>query len=249
MCIAGLEPGAALSEQFTHEDVEAMEQAGIAQISLETIVSYRQAHEVSFISETQLPTELATFRLRHYQEIASQQPYLVLQLGEIQAEGQAPLLRLHSACMTGDIFGSQRCDCQAQLHAALEAIAREGAGLLIYLPQEGRGIGISAKLQAYLLQEQGYDTLEANIRLGYPIDAREYSSALEILHELGLKRVRLLTNNPEKVEALEKEGLEVERVALETEPTESNREYLETKHRRMGHQFTTLRTELPGRER
>ena len=240
LSIAGLEPGAAMSTVLTQEEIEQIQQANIAHISLEAIVSYRQAHQVSFISEVLLPTELATFRLRHYQEISSRQPYLALLLGDLQASEKAPLLRLHSACLTGDIFGSQRCDCQAQLHASLAAIAHEGSGVLLYLPQEGRGIGISAKLQAYVLQEQGYDTLEANTRLGYPVDARDYSVAVEILHELGLSNVRLLTNNPEKVHALERGNFTVERVALETTPTENNLVYLQTKFLRMGHQLDHL---------
>ncbi|HTK06161.1 MAG TPA: GTP cyclohydrolase II [Ktedonobacteraceae bacterium] len=240
LSIAGLEPGAVMSELLTQKAIAQIEQTNIAQISLDAIVAYRQTHQVSFISEVILPTALATFRLRHYQEIASRQPYLALLLGDLQASQQAPLLRLHSACLTGDIFGSQRCDCQAQLHAALAAIANEGRGLLLYLPQEGRGIGISAKLQAYVLQEQGYDTLEANTRLGYPVDARDYSSAVEILHELGLSHVRLLTNNPEKVQALQRGNFTVERVALETTPTEDNLTYLQTKVLRMGHQLEHL---------
>ncbi len=244
LCIAGLEPGAAMSTVLTHEIIEQIQQTGIAHISLEAIIAYRQAHQVSFISEVLLPTAFATFRLHHYQEIATRQPYLALVLGDLQTAQPAPLLRLHSACLTGDIFGSQRCDCQAQLHAAMAAIAQEGCGLLLYLPQEGRGIGLSAKLQAYLLQEQGYDTLEANTRLGYPIDARDYSSAIEILHELGLSHVRLLTNNPEKIQALREGGLFVERVALETPPTENNLTYLQTKLQRMGHQLTNLQEHL-----
>jgi 3,4-dihydroxy 2-butanone 4-phosphate synthase / GTP cyclohydrolase II len=245
LSIAGLEPGAAMSALLTPEEIERVRQTNIAHISLEAIVSYRQIHQVSFISEVVLPTPLATFRLRHYQEIASRQPYLALLLGELDASEKAPLLRLHSACLTGDIFGSQRCDCQAQLHASLATIAQEGRGLLLYLPQEGRGIGISAKLQAYVLQEQGYDTLDANTRLGYPVDARDYGTAIEILHELGLNKVRLLTNNPEKVQVLEKGHFTVERVALETMPNESNLVYLQTKFLRMGHQLKHVLDQNP----
>ena len=175
----------------------------------------------------------------HYREIASGLDYLALLLGEVR-EDTPTLLRLHSACMTGDLFGSQRCDCQAQLHAAMRAIAAEGHGALLYLPQEGRGIGLAAKLQAYGLQEQGYDTVEANEHLGYPADARNYQSAVEILRDLGITSARLLTNNPAKIQALHEHGINVERMPLETSPTGNNRYYLQTKRQRFGHLFTEL---------
>ncbi|HEU5376060.1 MAG TPA: GTP cyclohydrolase II [Ktedonobacteraceae bacterium] len=191
---------------------------------------------IRLISEVQLPTALALFRLRHYEESETGQAYLALLLGDLQASAdQPPLVRLHSACATGDIFGSLRCDCQAQMHAALRAIAGEGRGLLLYLPQEGRGIGLTGKLQAYELQEQGYDTVEANEHLGYPADARDYTATIAILQEMQLTRMRLMTNNPAKIEALRASGLHIERVSLEIPPTERNRFYLQTKHRRLGH--------------
>ncbi|MBO0796150.1 MAG: GTP cyclohydrolase II, partial [Ktedonobacteraceae bacterium] len=140
-----------------------------------------------------------------------------------------------SACTTGDIFGSRRCDCQAQLHTSLQAIARAGRGILIYLPQEGRGIGLSAKIQAYALQDQGDDTVSANERLGYPIDARDYTGALAILRDLALTHVRLLTNNPLKIQALCDGGIQVERVPLEITATRDNLIYLNTKQQRLGH--------------
>jgi len=202
---------------------------------------------VSYITETHLPTAEATFRLRHYQEIETGLPYLALTLGDLRNEQlRPPLLRLHSACMTGDIFGSQRCDCQAQLHTALHAIASEKRGVLLYLPQEGRGIGLAAKLQAYVLQDQGYDTLEANEKLGYPVDARSYDSAVEILHDLGLRQVRLLTNNPRKLQAVAEGGIGVERVPLEILPTSTNAFYLRTKHQQMGHMLSIFAAEETG---
>ncbi|QBD83328.1 GTP cyclohydrolase II [Ktedonosporobacter rubrisoli] len=204
-------------------------------MTVDAVARYRQEHRVSFITETHLPTSLATFQLRHYQEVATGLPYLALLLGDMHQEGNVPLLRLHSACATGDIFGSQRCDCQAQLHAAMVEIAREGRGVLLYLPQEGRGIGLGGKLQAYALQEQGFDTIEANELLGYPADARDYSTALEILRDLGLQRVRLLTNNPDKLQALQAGGIQAKRVPLEITPGASNLDYLQTKQRRFGH--------------
>jgi 3,4-dihydroxy 2-butanone 4-phosphate synthase/GTP cyclohydrolase II len=211
-------------------------------ISMSEIEDYRRTHHVSFISETNLPTTFATFRLRHYQEIATSQPYLALYLGDLSQGEQPPLVRLHSACATGDILGSQRCDCQAQLHAALREIAREGRGLLLYLPQEGRGIGLTAKLQAYLLQDQGLDTIAANEQLGYPVDARDYASAAEILHNFALKRIRLLTNNPQKIHEISASGIAVERVPLEIAPTDSSEFYLRTKYERLGHLFNAFPT-------
>ncbi|HEY1352010.1 MAG TPA: GTP cyclohydrolase II [Ktedonobacteraceae bacterium] len=188
------------------------------------------------LSEIQLPTREALFRLRHYEECASGEAYLALLLGSLNGSLECPpLLRLHSSCVTGDIFGSQRCDCQAQMHAALEAIAGEGRGVLLYLPQEGRGIGLAGKLQAYRLQEQGYDTVDANRHLGYPADARSYTTAVAILQDLRIQRARLMTNNPEKIAALQAHGIGVERIPLEIAPTTSNFAYLQTKRKRMGH--------------
>lgn len=251
MRLAGLEPGAVICEILDEQGeaargaklLEMARRWNVGMLSVEAIARYRRSHHLSLVSESSLPTPEATFRLRHYREIESGCDYLALLLGEMR-EREQTLLRLHSACMTGDLFGSQRCDCQAQLHAALHAIAAEGHGLLLYLPQEGRGIGLSAKLQAYRLQERGYDTIEANEHLGYPADARTYESAIEILRDLGVTSVRLLTNNPAKIESLRAQGLSVERVALETAPTDSNQYYLQTKRQRFGHWLNSL-PELP----
>lgn len=251
MRIAGLEPGAVICEILAEDGhaargerlLEMARDWNLGLLTVEAIAQFRTTHHVSRVSETSLPTPEATFRLLHYREFETNLDYLVLLLGEVQDHPQ-PLLRLHSACTTGDIFGSQRCDCQAQMHAALHTIAAEGHGVLLYLPQEGRGIGLSAKLQAYGLQEQGYDTIEANERLGYPADARTYHSAVEILHDLGLKSARLLTNNPAKIQALRDHGLSIERVALEIPPTGTNRHYLQTKRQRFGHLLANM-TETP----
>ncbi|GCE16179.1 GTP cyclohydrolase II [Tengunoibacter tsumagoiensis] len=239
--IAGLEAAAIVGQVINSDSVQA------ALISVQSIQRYRQEHLVSLLTEIQLPTALATFRLRHYQELATEEPYLALLLGEssaLQDPAHPPLLRVHSSCVTGDLFGSQRCDCQAQMHTALQEIAHEGRGIFLYLPQEGRGIGLAGKLQAYLLQEQGADTIEANQKLGYPVDARNYRCALEILLDLGIKSARLLTNNPEKIQALEQGGITIERVALETRPTSTNLQYLFTKQQRMGHVFSRLDARL-----
>ena len=185
---------------------------------------------VRLLSETQLPTHEALFRLRYYEESASGDAYLALLLGDFeQGQENPPLLRLHSGCTTGDIFGSQRCDCQAQMHTALRVIA-----------QEGRGIFLAGKLQTYKLQEQGYDTVDANQYLGYPVDARSYVTAVAILQEMHITHARIMTNNPEKIAALQTQGIRAERVPLEIAPTASNIAYLQTKRERMGHLLSSL---------
>lgn len=248
MYLAGLEPGAIVCEVLNNrgeaargeELCELAETWGIGILTVATLHRYRQEHLVSFVAETQLPTAEANFRLHHYRDTRTHQDYLALILGDL-SEG-APLVRLHSACMTGDIFGSQRCDCQAQMQTALQRIAADGRGLLLYLPQEGRGIGLAGKLQSYVLQEQGYDTVEANEQLGYPADARSYAGALAILHHLKLQSVRLMTNSPRKIQALIEGGITVERVPLEIAPSEHNGAYLHAKLQQMGHLFTILPT-------
>ena len=153
-------------------------------------------------------------------------------------DGDATLVRVHSECLTGDVFGSKRCDCGGQLHQAMERISKEGRGVLLYMRQEGRGIGLDAKIRAYKLQEQGYDTVEANLKLGYGSDLREYGIGAQILVDLGVKTIRLLTNNPKKVVGLDGYGLEiVEQVPITTSSNPHNEKYLETKKKKMGHLF------------
>jgi 3,4-dihydroxy 2-butanone 4-phosphate synthase/GTP cyclohydrolase II len=251
MRFAGLIPGAVICEVLTSTGEAARGEAlydlaqqwNIGIITVEAITRYHQKHLVTRVADTQLPLPEAQFKALAYQEINAQRQYIALTLGNIDdTQPEAPLVRLHSACATGDIFGSLRCDCQAQLHASLHAIAAAEQGLLIYLPQEGRGIGLAAKLQAYALQDQGFDTIEANEKLGYPIDARDYSIAIEILRDLNISRVRLLTNNPKKIQALTNAGISVERVPLEIQPTTDNVRYLQTKLERMGHILTPCHT-------
>lgn len=253
MRIAGLEPGAAICEVLDSDGeaargqtlIEMAEQWQIGIITVDDIARYRQEHYVHLVAETQLPTQDATFQLRDYQDSVTGQHYLALFLGDSTDNLDNPLLlRLHSACATGDIFGSQRCDCQAQLHDALHTIAQAGRGMLLYLPQEGRGIGLTAKLQAYALQDQGYDTVDANTKLGYPVDARTYNTAIAILHEMQINTVRLLTNSPKKIRALTEAGIQVERVPLEISPLASNEKYMQTKQQRLGHLFSTRKEEL-----
>ena len=191
---------------------------------------------------TRLPTKWGIFQAIGFQwEICNGtqqvETAVALLLGEMT--GNAPLLRIHSQCLTGDVFHSLRCDCRAQLEIALHAIAQEGRGLLIYELQEGRGIGLMAKLQAYGLQDQGLDTVQANEELGFKADHREFQLPAEVLKALGLKQVRLLSNNPQKVSALESAGVEVvERVPCEVEPHAASGRYLNTKKEKLGHLFS-----------
>lgn len=186
-------------------------------------------------SEAFLPTGFGDFRIQVFHEESSGLDHVALILGEM--EGPDPVLvRIHSECLTGDVFQSTRCDCGPQLHAALEAIVAKGWGVLVYLRQEGRGIGLHAKIQAYHLQDEGADTLDANLMLGLPADGRTYTAAYEILNELGITAVDLLTNNPQKVAQLEGQGIHVaKRTPLIVGVTDQNRTYLATKGERMGH--------------
>jgi 3,4-dihydroxy 2-butanone 4-phosphate synthase / GTP cyclohydrolase II len=185
--------------------------------------------------ETRLPTDFGEFVLRAYTDGESTHPHLVLMRGAVDRL-DAPLVRIHSECMTGDVFSSQRCDCGIQLEASLQAIELEGAGVLVYLRQEGRGIGLLNKLYAYRLQDGGLDTVEANLHLGFGADQRHYRAAVAILEDLGVGAVRLLTNNPAKVRAFESSSIQVvARVPLIVPPTDHNRAYLTVKRLRMGH--------------
>jgi len=188
-------------------------------------------------SEARLPTEHGEFRIRVFHESDSGLDHVALVMGEM-AGPDPVLMRVHSECLTGDAFGSLRCDCGPQLDAALHAIAERGWGVVLYLRQEGRGIGLHAKIQAYHLQDQGADTLEANLMLGLPADARNYRIASTMLETLGVSDVCLLSNNPDKAEQLEKYGINVvERMPLVVGVGSSNRAYLQTKVDRMGHQI------------
>lgn len=190
---------------------------------------------VERVAAARLPTEAGEFRIIGYRSITSNEEFVVLARGELRAD-RATLVRIHSQCLTGDAFGSVKCDCGPQLKAAMEMIAREGSGVIVYQQQEGRGIGIINKIRAYALQDEGADTIEANERLGLEVDRRCYEQCAEILKELGLNRVRLMSNNPEKIEALVNTGLHiVERVSLFIPPTNEARNYLRTKKEKMGH--------------
>ncbi|MCK5770243.1 MAG: GTP cyclohydrolase II [Algiphilus sp.] len=191
-------------------------------------------------ARAELPTPFATFTLSVYTDDDDKE-HLAITLGDVaECREPAPLLRIHSECLTGDALFSLRCDCGFQLEHALQRIAVEGRGALLYLRQEGRGIGLANKIRAYALQDQGHDTVEANVRLGFPADARNYDIALAILADLGMARVRLMTNNPRKIKALNDAGIEVvERVPIECGRNPHNESYLTTKAGRLGHLMRT----------
>lgn len=188
------------------------------------------------ISTTRLPTLWGPFQMSIYLEPDQKKEHVLLWMGDWNRKGHIPLVRLHSECLTGDVFSSLRCDCGQQFQDAMSAIAREGSGAVLYLRQEGRGIGLSAKMQAYALQDAGMDTVEANVALGFRADERDFSVAVEILRASGVDKVRLLTNNPAKIEALEAGGIEVsERVSLMPLLQSENTRYLRTKIEKMRH--------------
>jgi 3,4-dihydroxy 2-butanone 4-phosphate synthase/GTP cyclohydrolase II len=190
---------------------------------------------VERIAEARLPTEVGEFKIAGYRSRTSGEEFVVLSKGELRPEIPT-LVRIHSQCLTGDVFGSTKCDCGRQLKRAMEMIEREGRGAIVYQQQEGRGIGILNKIRAYALQDEGADTVEANERLGLAVDSREYRQCAEVLFDLGLCQVRVLSNNPLKLRALEEAGLEVvERVSIEVESSESAEHYMRTKKEKMGH--------------
>jgi 3,4-dihydroxy 2-butanone 4-phosphate synthase/GTP cyclohydrolase II len=182
-----------------------------------------------------MPTDYGMFDLYLYRVISDGSHHLALVKGKIP-KNRPVLVRVHSECLTGDVFGSRRCDCGNQLHDALRMIEQAGCGVLVYMRQEGRGIGLPAKIHAYKLQEKGYDTVEANLKLGYGADLREYGLGAQILHDLGVRKMCLMTNNPKKVIGLSGYGLElVDQIPIRTTPNPYNKKYLETKKKKMGH--------------
>jgi 3,4-dihydroxy 2-butanone 4-phosphate synthase / GTP cyclohydrolase II len=190
---------------------------------------------VKLEAEADLPTEFGSFRILGFRSTTSDEEFVALVKGEVHPD-RATLVRIHSQCLTGDVFHSLKCDCGLQLERAMEMIQDEGSGIIIYQQQEGRGIGIINKIRAYALQDQGADTIEANVQLGFAIDGRKYDQCAEILKLLGVRRVRLMSNNPDKVRALREAGLEiVERVPLEMVAHDIAQKYLQTKKDKMGH--------------
>ncbi|MEA2129347.1 MAG: 3,4-dihydroxy 2-butanone 4-phosphate synthase / cyclohydrolase, partial [Solirubrobacteraceae bacterium] len=198
-------------------------------------VPWRHQRLVERVVETDMPTKFGSFDAIGYRSVTDSKHHVALVKGDVRG-GEDVLVRMHSECLTGDVFGSLRCDCGLQLEDALGRIEEEGRGVLLYLAQEGRGIGLLNKLRAYKLQEHGLDTVDANLELGFPADVRDYRIGAEILGDLGLSSVRLLTNNPKKVAGLERSGLRVTgQVSVEQPPGDHNRDYLRTKASRLGH--------------
>lgn len=210
---------------------------GLPFVTVADLIAYRLGHErlVHRVAEASLPTPFGDFRVVGYQNDVDAREHIALVMGDVEG-GDDVLVRVHSKCLTGDVFGSERCDCQSQLQAAMRQVAAEGSGVIVYLDQEGRGIGLLNKLKAYELQDRGLDTVEANEHLGFPADLRNYGIGAQILVDLGLERIRLLTNNPKKLSGLEGFGLEVTgRVPLEADVTELNHQYLKAKRDKLGH--------------
>jgi 3,4-dihydroxy 2-butanone 4-phosphate synthase/GTP cyclohydrolase II len=201
------------------------------------LIQYRRTREklIERVEVVKMPTDYGNFNLHLYRSKLDGLNHLALVHGDLSGKKNV-LVRVHSECLTGDVFGSRRCDCGPQLHQAMRQIAESGAGVLVYMRQEGRGIGLGPKIKAYKLQEQGYDTVEANQKLGYGMDLREYGLGAQILADLGLKTIRLLTNNPKKIVGLEGHGLKiVQQVPIQQKPNPHNARYLETKRKKMGH--------------
>jgi 3,4-dihydroxy 2-butanone 4-phosphate synthase/GTP cyclohydrolase II len=201
------------------------------------LIEYRRRREklIELEQRVQLPTDYGTFDLLLYRATMNQEHHLALVKGDV-SDGKPVLVRVHSECLTGDVFGSRRCDCGSQLHTALQQIEQAGRGIVLYMRQEGRGIGLAAKIHAYKLQEDGFDTVQANLKLGFPSDLREYGLGAQILFDLGVRQIRLLTNNPKKVVGLAGYGLKiVETVPIRIEANTHNKAYLRTKRTKMGH--------------
>ena len=245
--MAGLEPAGVICEILNDDGTMARlpelikfaKEHALKICTIESLIRYRQEREKLVEPEQiiKMPTDYGDFDLHMYRSKLDGAHHLALTKGRVD-DGEPVLVRVHSECLTGDVFGSRRCDCGGQLHTAMERIEKEGRGVLLYMRQEGRGIGLPAKIHAYKLQEQGLDTVEANEKLGFAMDLRDYGMGAQILFDLGVRKIRLMTNNPRKVVGLEGHKLHItEQIPILSQPNEHNAKYLETKKTKMGHKL------------
>jgi 3,4-dihydroxy 2-butanone 4-phosphate synthase/GTP cyclohydrolase II len=243
--LAGLAPAGVICEVMNEDGTMARvgdlavyaEKHGLTMITIADLIAYRRENEklVERVVSTALPTSIGDFRAVGYRSLVDDKHHVAMVKGQVDT-GEPVLVRVHSECLTGDVFHSMRCDCGEQLAAAMAMIEKEGRGVLLYLSQEGRGIGLLNKLRAYKLQEEGLDTVDANLKLGLPADLRDYGIGAQILRDLGLRKIRILTNNPKKIKGLEGHGLEVtEQIKIEAPPNQYNESYLRAKRDKMGH--------------
>jgi 3,4-dihydroxy 2-butanone 4-phosphate synthase / GTP cyclohydrolase II len=243
--LAGLVPAGVICEVMNEDGTMARvgdlalyaEKHGLRMITIADLIAYRRENEklVERVVSTALPTSFGDFRAVGYRSLVDDKHHVAMVKGEVDT-GEPALVRVHSECLTGDVFHSMRCDCGEQLAAAMAMIEKEGNGVLLYLSQEGRGIGLLNKLRAYKLQEEGLDTVDANLKLGLPADLRDYGIGAQILRDLGLRKIRILTNNPKKIIGLEGHGLEVtEQIKIEAPPNQHNESYLRAKRDKLGH--------------